>query len=334
MATDKGKSKEPRSLELEKYSIGWICALAESELVAAIAMLDEIHSPLLSQPGSDKNSYTLGSMGKHNVVIACLSEYGTSRAAITAKSMQGTFPCIRFGLMVGVGGGIPSKDNDMRLGDIVISHPDGQGGGVIQYDLGRLEVDGSKRLGTLNKPPPELRNAITRVKATRTFRSEITTLVNETFKDDDDDDDDLVFTYPASTEDILFLATFEHIKDAKTCTSCAENTDAIIGREKRKATHPRIFYGNIGSGNSVMKNADVRDRIAARDNLICFEMEAAGLMDDFPCLVIRGISDYSDSHKNWKWQPYAAAVAAAYAKKLLGLIPPEQVKRMAPIRSE
>ena len=55
-------------------------------------------------------------------------------------------------------------------------------------------------------------------------------------------------------------------------------------------------------------------------------MEAAGLMDHFPCLVIRGICDYSDSHKNKRWQPYAAAVAAAYAKELLSLIPVSRVE--------
>jgi nucleoside phosphorylase len=55
-------------------------------------------------------------------------------------------------------------------------------------------------------------------------------------------------------------------------------------------------------------------------------MEAAGLMDNFPCLVIRGICDYADSHKNKQWQGYAAATAAAYAKELLSMIHPSQVE--------
>jgi nucleoside phosphorylase len=46
-------------------------------------------------------------------------------------------------------------------------------------------------------------------------------------------------------------------------------------------------------------------------------MEGAGIVNSFPCLVIRGICDYADSHKNKIWQKYAAAVAAAYAKLLL-----------------
>ena len=59
--------------------------------------------------------------------------------------------------------------------------------------------------------------------------------------------------------------------------------------------------------------------------MLCFEMEAAGLMNNFPCLVVRGICDYADSHKNKQWQPYAAATAAAYAKELLSVIPSAEV---------
>jgi nucleoside phosphorylase len=59
--------------------------------------------------------------------------------------------------------------------------------------------------------------------------------------------------------------------------------------------------------------------------MLCFEMEAAGLMNSFPCLVIRGICDYADSHKNKRWQPYAAATAAVCAKEVLSAIPPAEV---------
>lgn len=105
-----------------------------------------------------------------------------------------------------------------------------------------------------------------------------------------------------------------------------------VRRSSRLTNMPKIHYGNIGSGNSVVKNAVERDELAKRDNVICFEMEAAGIMDDFPCLVIRGISDYADSYKRWDWQPYAAAVAAAYGKKLLLTISPIGVKEMKAMR--
>ncbi|KAL2814582.1 hypothetical protein BJX63DRAFT_431237, partial [Aspergillus granulosus] len=82
-----------------------------------------------------------------------------------------------------------------------------------------------------------------------------------------------------------------------------------------------IHYGAIASGNQVMRSGTARDKIAQQLDVICFEMEAAGLMDVLPCLPIRGICDYSDSHKSKEWQKYAAAVAAAYARELLEELP-------------
>ena len=74
-----------------------------------------------------------------------------------------------------------------------------------------------------------------------------------------------------------------------------------------------------------MKHGTARDEIAKKEDVNCFEMEAAGLMDNFPCPVIRVICDYADSHKNKRWQPYAAATAAAVAKALLGYIDKQEV---------
>jgi nucleoside phosphorylase len=102
----------------------------------------------------------------------------------------------------------------------------------------------------------------------------------------------------------------------------------LILRSKRTEDEddPAIHYGLIASGNQLIKDAFVRDKLAAEKDILCFEMEAAGLMNHFPCLVIRGICDYSDSHKNKEWQGYAAMMAAAYAKDLLCRIPPNKVE--------
>jgi len=69
----------------------------------------------------------------------------------------------------------------------------------------------------------------------------------------------------------------------------------------------------------------MRDKLRKDLGILCVDMEAAGRMDEFSCLVIRGICDYADSHKNKIWQPYAAATAAAYAKELLYIIPTRQI---------
>ena len=89
---------------------------------------------------------------------------------------------------------------------------------------------------------------------------------------------------------------------------------------------PMVHYGLIASANQVMKDALIRDRLSEEKGVLCFEMEAAGLMNHFPCLVIRGICDYSDSHKNKEWQGYAAMTAAAYAKDVLSHVHPTQLE--------
>ena len=129
-------------MEHGDYTVGWICALS-IELAAAVAMLDERHNPLL-QDSHNHNNYTLGRIGVHNITIACLPSgvTGTTSAAIVVSHVYSTFPSIRFGLMVGVGGGAPSARNDIRLGDVVISKPDGTFGGVIQYDFGKTVQEG------------------------------------------------------------------------------------------------------------------------------------------------------------------------------------------------
>lgn len=356
------RSAQEINVSAEKYTVGWICALP-AELEAACDMLDEIHSRLKSQPKHDNNTYTLGRIKEHYVCIACLPEYGVSTAAIAATSMQSTFPNLRFGLMVGIGGGVPTQKNDMRLGDIVVSLPTDQGGGVIQYDLGRKGLSTFERVGVLNKPPILLRTAIATLRAIKTLDAEIETLLRTSSGE---------WTYPTELKDVLFETEYKNLVTGTTVNLTAIVSGTILYilvhflrlplwvssvvafviaisciilllyessakeaiRPPRTNTRPMIYYGNIGSGNTVMKNGFERDAIAKRDNVICFEMEAAGLMDHFPCLVIRGISDYSDSSKNWQWQPYAAATAAAFAKRLLMEIGVEAVEDLKPIRSE
>ncbi|KAL4873395.1 nucleoside phosphorylase domain-containing protein [Aspergillus spectabilis] len=83
----------------------------------------------------------------------------------------------------------------------------------------------------------------------------------------------------------------------------------------------RIRLGVIASGELIIKDAFARDHLAAQCRILCFVTEAAGAVADSPCLVIRGISDYCDSHKNDMWHGYAAATAAAYARELVMRMP-------------
>ena len=78
-----------------------------------------------------------------------------------------------------------------------------------------------------------------------------------------------------------------------------------------------IHYGRIATGDELIKDATTRDRIGKELGALCIEMEAVGVIDEIDCLVIRGICDYADVHKDDVWHKYAAATAASYAAYFL-----------------
>ncbi|KAL2816923.1 hypothetical protein BJX63DRAFT_386694 [Aspergillus granulosus] len=305
------------------YTIAWICALP-LEMAVAKAMLDEIHPALPTRP-NDQNTYVLGTIRSHHVVVSCLPSgvYGTTSAATVAAQLLSTFPAIQFGLMVGIGGGAPTKANDIRLGDVVVSTPQGTLGGVVQYDFGKTVEEGAfQRTGALNRPPQVLLTAVSKLRADYLVEaSQIPYLLAEM----------LVryphmqsgFSSPGPENDVLFDATYDHPYPDRSCHAC--DASRLVSRPSRTGLGPVIHYGIIASGNQVMKHGATRDQLAKELGVLCFEMEAAGLTDSLPCLVIRGICDYSDSHKNKDWQGYAAATAAAWTKALLSVIHPSQV---------
>jgi nucleoside phosphorylase len=307
-----------RQLRCEDYTVGWVCALP-IELAAAQEMLDEEHITPEHNNAHDTNIYTCGTIGKHNVVIACLpgGQIGTNSAAAVANQMKSTFTSTRFGLMVGIGGGVPSEA-DIRLGDIVVSQPHKVHGGVVQYDSGKTTPGGFQRTGSLNSPPEILLSAVSKVQAQhKRQKGQLSEYLFELAKRLPE------FGRKAAGSDTLFEAGYNH-KGGSTCEKCDQ--DRLVAREARRQ-ETAVHYGTIASGNQVMRDAAQRDKISADlGGVLCFEMEAAGLMNSFPCLVIRGICDYTDSHKNKQWQDYAAGTAAAYAKELLSVIPPSTVE--------
>ncbi|KAK2752910.1 nacht and ankyrin domain protein [Colletotrichum kahawae] len=237
----------------EAYTVGWVCALPK-EQTAAIAMLDQRHPNVPNmQPPTDTNAYTLGSIGGHNIVIVCLpkGQIGVVSAATVATNMVSTFPAIKIGLLVGIGGGVPS--NKVRLGDVVA-------------DCAHVNMD----------------------------------------------------DISSSDED-----------ESNSCRHC----DKTKAKEKRlRDTH--IHYGLVASGNQVIKDGILRDKLNKDlgGHVLYVEMEAAGLMTNFPCIVVRGICDYADSHKNKEWQEHAAAVAAACAKEILAQIEPGAIQAERSVR--
>ncbi|KAH7232462.1 hypothetical protein B0J15DRAFT_599313 [Fusarium solani] len=344
----------------DEYTVGWVCALPK-EQTAATAMLDQRHADL-QKPPNDPNTYTLGSISKHNIVIACLpkGKIGNNAAAAFAAQMVRTFPSIKVGLMVGIGGGIPPK---VRLGDVVVSTPVDQYPGVVQWDFGKTEKDGFRRTGALNNPPSALLTALTKLETNHEMHgSEIPQYLDDLKKNwpnlvpkytRHDSLKDPLFARDSSYRSrgsweaicsvfwgmILALLKFllgwwAFVPTERGAEQVANSTvSATADGGRRQPGDMRVHYGLIASGNQVIKDAGFRDSLneSLGGNVLCVEMEAAGLMD-FPCIVIRGICDYADSQKNKDWQEHAAALAAAFAKELLQYVQPGDIARERPVR--
>ena len=270
-----------RRLRRDEYTVGWVCALP-IELVAAQEMLDEEHEDL-EHHENDNNLYSLGRIGDHNVVIVCLPAglIGNNPAAAVATQMRSTFRSVRFGLMVGVGGGVPSAEVDIRLGDVAVSQPHQGYGGVIQYDFGKATLDGFKQKGFLNSPPQLLLSAVAKVQANHLRRrSKLSEYVSKLRRLPE-------FTRDASRPDILFEATYNHV-GGRTCQ--LYSSDKEIKRQPRESEETIVHYRIIASGDQTMRDAAERDRVSAElGGVLCFEMETAGLINSFPYLIIRDI---------------------------------------------
>jgi nucleoside phosphorylase len=314
----------------EDYTVGWICPL-EVEQIAALEMLDEEHERLPQQP-ADHNVYSLGSISGHNVVIAGLHQPGNSPAATVVAQMRMTFPNLRFGLLVGIGGGVPVKtDNGMiRLGDVVVSKPAGEHSGAIQYDHGKAEAGQFRRTGFLAPPPPVLLNAAQDLAAKRA-RSRKDPIVENIKRIDTDIRGLRKYKNPGSAQDHLYRPDYIHLDPGVSCDECGCDPGQRMQRaidNEDDDPYVVVHRGTIASGERVIKDGELRDDLAKQHGILSFEMEAAGALADFPCVVIRGISDYCDSHKNDQWHGYAAAAAAAYARQLFFHMPIDEVKRL------
>ncbi|KAL2145611.1 hypothetical protein VTI28DRAFT_6669 [Corynascus sepedonium] len=334
----------------EDFQTAIVCALP-LEYDAVSLLFDEFWDRDGEQYGrasGDTNHYRTGRIGKHDVVLALLPNMGKAAAAGAAASFRSTYPNVKITLLVGICGGAPNAGTtELLLGDVVISKM------ILQHDLGRQyherfipkDTDDNR----LGRPTKDIRGLIAILEtdsgkecvrqsaAGHLIRLQETAVRKQCSHD---------YRYPGSTEDELFASTYQHKhREPRSCTCynekiptyCAEaaqTTCAQLGCDKgqlvrrerleRKrnlepemAQSPEIFVGRIASGDAVMKSSEHRDQIAKLYNVIAFEMEGAGIWDEMPCIIIKGICDYADSHKSKVWQPFAAATAAAVTKAIL-----------------
>ncbi|CEJ60298.1 hypothetical protein PMG11_08877 [Penicillium brasilianum] len=339
------QAQHTRPANRSQFTIAIFCALpleadAVSELFEEI--LDEEIENFRKAAGDD-NTYTLGRILYHNVVLVHMAGMGKGAATQAASSIRSSYPEIKLALVVGVCAGVPSPSagkDDIILGDVVISD------GIVQYDFGRRFPDTFLSKARPEVAGPKLRGLLAKLKGVR-GRERIETKLSGHLSILQDRLGQQRAGYPGMDKDELFQSFDRHKHHdpaaCRLCGSCELGTDPVceearlltcqqLGCQKRSLVprkrlqeasanddppKPRIHFGLVGSGDTVMKSGQHRDETAIQHNLIAFEMEASGVWELLPCLVIKGVCDYADSHKNKDWQHYAAATAASCMKAVL-----------------
>lgn len=307
----------------DNYQVGWVCALPV-EVAAAKATLDRIHDydlPL-NRKSDDSNNYILGSLQGHDVVLAYpdFGVYGETSVASVATLLRATFKSLRFILMVGIAGGVPSTKEDIRLGDVVVGKSTAGWPGVVEYHANEESGQDRDRLirdRSLDQLTPLLLTAMGKAETASIFNeSRLPQYISEIVQKDP-----VTFAYPGSEKDVLFEPDYDHtaIESEKDgCNHCS--SDRVRARQPRDTQGPVVHYGLIGSGHSLVRHGVARDKLARKQGVLCLETEASGLKCTAQYLVIRGICDYADSHSSKIWHGYATAAAAAYAKEVLSFI--------------
>jgi nucleoside phosphorylase len=300
------------------FEIAIFCALT-LEADAVEALFDcrwDKDGPPLDRAAGDRNAYSAGAIGLHNVILVHMPGMGKASAAAAAANCRVSFPNIRLAVVVGVCGVAPFEPDgsEIVLGDVIISD------GVIQYDLGRRFPERFMRkdtlLDSLGRPTAEIRSILAKLKGGQSRESLQSKLAG--YMDILGENSKPETRYPGASRDRLFEATYRHISDGESCDICGCD-GPLVSRSRLTQDSPRpiVHFGLIASGDTVMKSGEDRDTAVSQDEVIAFEMEAAGVWDAFPCVVIKGACDYADSHKTKVWQRYAAATAAACTKAFL-----------------
>src|SRR2546423_1502882 len=284
-------------LDPELYTVAWL-ALLEIEAQAALHMLDRQHDGRFPMARGDDYVFQAGEICGHNVIIATLpagQEYGTGSAAALASQVKRFFPNLWFGLLVGVAAGLPNLSRnpprDIRLGDILVALPEGENAGLVAYDLGKeTGKDGFQLLrfgSVLANTETVVRSAIGSIKLKAPNDAQSILPYYEHAKDKENTHG--TFIDPGQEQDKLYQVDEDGVEQE-------------VKREPRPDTkRTRVWYGPIGSGEKLVKNARKKNELKNKHSVIGLEMEAAGTMNRIPVGVIRGVCDYGDEHTSKDW---------------------------------
>lgn len=302
------------------YTVGFLCAL-DKELQAVRATfderLDDLDVPRHGRHPHIYDSYICGRIGPHYVIATCLrsDDIGTTPASVAAGRMNDAFPNLLQRFLVGIAGGVPDSRHDIRLGDVVIATK------IVKYDTGKWIGPGElKQTSYPYEPSKILHSALLKFNHSDDDHGRILDEHLSTMKEKQPRSR-AMWTYPGKEQDVLFSPKYSHVQGPSNdeCQLCDQSM--IERRAPRESPFPRVFSGLVASADQVMRDALPRDQLKEIwSEVLAFEMEAGGLKE-YDFIVVRGVCDYADSHKNKKWQDYAAATAAACAKELLSLFP-------------
>ncbi|KAL7957738.1 nucleoside phosphorylase domain-containing protein [Trichoderma compactum] len=328
----------------DQFHIAIICALPR-EANAVDLLFDEIWDEggdSFGRASGDTNTYTTGRIGGHNAVLAVLPGMGTNNAAAASASLRSSYSNLKLALLVGICGGVPRIGDDrVFLGDVVVSKA------IVQYDFGRQYPGGFEIKNTiedsLGRANKDIRGLLAYFETER-MRDRLLTSSADYLKQLQEAAKrkrrQAKYQNPGAIQSKLFSGDYIHRHRLKPCDICNDEDNlgeicesaskescADVGCDEARLVNREdffvddggfnIFIGRIGSGNAVMKSGKDRDKIASQHDLIAFEMEGAGVWDEVPCLMVKGVCDYADSHKNKQWQDFAAATGACVMKAIL-----------------
>ncbi|KAL8366004.1 hypothetical protein RB595_004675 [Gaeumannomyces hyphopodioides] len=336
----------PRPADRSGFSLAIICALTR-EADAVELLFDEFYNGRYGKADSDEYQYTTGRIGVYSVVLVVLPRMGPVPSSQVVNSLRASFPNIKLALIVGICGGLPKiGKEDAFLGDVVISTS------IFNHDFGRIYSGGmvpktsiEDSLGRASNHIQGLVNFFScqhmRHKLEASARENLARLQRNAQARYQCGDK---YKRPPDAADRIFETGYEHrhrgggALNSCACAACPESlceeakektclelgcdTSQELLRTNRTAQRPpelvpKIFFGKVASGNSVMKSGQIRDEFANKNGVIAFEMEGAGAWEQLPCIIVKGICDYADSHKNKLWQDFAAATGAAVAAAMI-----------------
>lgn len=301
----------------DDVTIGIVAALPVESVAMANVMADTVEK----RYDGDPNDYRIGHLDSavpgrpHRVVLTVMPNDNTRNAATVCTDMLRTFPRIRCVTLTGVAGGVPAPDRPdrhVRLGDVVVAVD-----GIVDYGHVRQVPGIPEQRRPAAEPSADLVRAVRRIQE-KVYQEplEWPRLLTPAR-----DQPMAVFARPPASADRLTRGgvPVDHPPAAE-----SGHLDGV----------PRVHYGRIGTGDTLLLDERQRDELAERHRVLAFEMEAAGVIASAASrgigwFMVRGIVDYCCEPRDERWYPYSSLAAAGFLRAVLAECRPFPVLRSA-----